>query len=123
MRFLARLATGDVALWRTFWLIGVPLALVWDCSGLSMLTGFGVGEPSVAILIGVVFTLASAAIPFVSVAIWRSASRYPRETWWKHAFAWAAKLCAVFSGLTAAISFCTVLYLAFSFVYAGELPF
>ena len=114
---------GDIALWRAFWLIGVPLALVWDLTGLSMLTGYGVGEPSVAIAIGVVFTLSSAVLPLVAVAIWRSASRYPREAWWKHGLAWGAKLCAVFSGLTAAVSFCTVLYLAFSFVYAGELPF
>ncbi len=123
MKILARLATGNVALWRTFWLIGVPLALVWDLTGLSMLTGFGVGEPLVATLIVVVFTLSSAAIPFVAVAIWRSASQYPREAWWKHALAWSAKLSATVSGLAAAISFCVVLYLAFSFIYAGELPF
>jgi len=123
MKFLARLATGDVALRRAFWLIDVPFALVWDITGLSMLTGYGVGEPLVAILIGLVFTLSSAAIPFVSVAVWRSASRYPREAWWKHALAWSAKLCAVFSGLTAAISFFVVLYLVFSFIYAGEIPF
>ncbi len=123
MKFLARLAAGDIALWRAFWLIGVPLALLWDISGLSMLTGFGVGEPLVATFIILVFTLLSAAMPFVAVAIWRSASRYPRQAWWKHGLAWSAKLCAVFSGLTAAISFCVVLYLAFSFIYAGEVPF
>lgn len=122
MKSLKRLALGDVALWRVFWLIGVPLALVWDMSGLSMLTGYGVGEPLVAIAIGVVFTLASAILPMVAVAIWRSASRYPREAWWKHGLAWSAKLCAVVSGLTAGISFCVVLYLAVSFVYAGEIP-
>jgi hypothetical protein len=123
MKFLVRLATGDVALWRTFWLIGTPLAVVWDITGLSMLTGFGVGEPLVATLIIAVFTLSSAAIPFVGVGIWRSASRYPREAWWKHLLAWSAKLSAVVSGLAAAVSFCVVLYLAFSFVYAGEVPF
>ena len=123
MKLLQRMIAGDIALWRAFWLIGAPLALVWDLTGLSMLTGYGVGEPSVAIAIGVVFTLSSAVLPLVAVAIWRSASRYPREVWWKHGFAWGAKLCAVFCGLTAVVSFCTVLYLAFSFVYAGELPF
>lgn len=122
MKSLKRLALGDVALWRVFWLIGVPLALVWDMSGLSMLTGYGVGEPLVAIAIGAIFTLASAIIPVIAVAIWRSASRYPREAWWKHGLAWSAKLCAVVSGLTAGISFCVVLYLAVSFVYAGEIP-
>lgn len=123
MKFLTRLAAGDIALWRTFWLIGIPLALLWDISGLSMLTGFGVDAPLVATLIIVVFTSSSAAIPFVAVAIWRSASRYPRRAWWNHVFAWSAKLCAALSGLAAAISFCTVLYLAFSFIYAGEAPF
>jgi hypothetical protein len=122
MKFLTRLATGTIALWRTFWLIGIPLAVVWDITGLCMLTGFGVGEPFVAASIIAVFTLASAAIPFVSVAIWRSASRYPREAWWKHGLAWSAKLCAALSGLAAAISFCVVLYLAFSYIYAGEAP-
>ena len=61
MRLLQRMVAGDVALWRAFWLIGVPLALVWDLTGLSMLTGYGVGEPPVAIAIGGVFTLSSAA--------------------------------------------------------------
>ncbi len=78
MKFLTRLATGDIALWRTFWLIGTPLAVVWDVTGLSMLTGFGVGEPLVATLIVAVFTLSSMALMFVALAIWRSASRYPR---------------------------------------------
>jgi hypothetical protein len=122
MKSLKRLAAGDIALWRVFWLIDVPLALIWDLSGLSMLTGFGVGEPLVAIAIIVVFTLASASLPFLSVAIWRTASRYPRQAWWTHGLAWGAKLCAVMSGLTAGVSFCVVLYLAFSFVFAGEIP-
>ncbi len=123
MKVLTRLAAGDIVLWRTFWLIGIPLALVWDITGLSMLTGFGVGEPFVATLIIAVFTLSSTAIPFVSVAIWRSASRYPREAWWQHLLAWSAKLSAAVSALAAAVSFCVVLYLAFSFIYAGEAPF
>jgi hypothetical protein len=122
IKFLTRLATGDIALWRTFWLIGTPLAVVWDVTGLSMLTGFGVGEPLVATLIIAVFTLSSLALVFVAVGIWRSASRYPRGAWWKHLLAWSAKLCAVFSGLAAAVSFCVVLYLAFSYFYAGVAP-
>lgn len=122
MKFLARLAAGDIVLWRTFWLIGIPLALVWDITGLCMLTGFGVGEPFVATLIIVTFTLSSVAIVFVAVAVWRSASRYPRQAWWKHLLAWSAKLCAAVSALTAGVSFCVVLYLAFSFIYASEAP-
>ena len=122
MKLLMRLATGEIALWRTFWLIGTPLAVVWDVTGLSMLTGFGVGEPLVATLIVALFTLSSMAIVFVALAIWRSASRYPRRAWWNHLLAWSAKLSAAVSGLAAAVSFCLVLYLAFSYLYAGVAP-
>ncbi len=119
MKFVARLVRGDIALWRTFWLIGTPLALVWDLSGLSMLAGYGVGEPAIAGFIVAVFTLSSAALPSVAVAIWRSASQYPREAWWQSPLAIGAKLCAAISGLVAGLSFLTVLYLAFSFIYAA----
>lgn len=123
MRFLARLATGDIALWCAFWLIGTPLAILWDLSGGCMLLGCGVGEPYVAILLIVLFTLSSVALVFAAVAIWRSSSKYPREAWWQSVAAVGAKICAVLSGLAAAISFLAVLYLAITFVYAGALPF
>jgi len=119
MKFLARVIGSDIALWRVFWLIGIPLALVWDITGLSMLTGYGVEQPLVAGLIIALFTLSSAAIPFVSVAIWRSASRYPRQAWWRHLLAWSAKSCAVISGLAAALSLVAVLYLAYEFIDAA----
>ncbi len=119
MKFVARLATGDIALWRTFWLIGTPLALVWDLSGLGMLAGYGVEQPFIAGFIVALFTLSSAALPFVAVAVWRSASQYPREVWWQWPLAIGAKLCAALSGLAAGLSFLTVLYLAFSFIYAA----
>ncbi|HEX4043453.1 MAG TPA: hypothetical protein VHY10_17275, partial [Xanthobacteraceae bacterium] len=118
MKFLARLAAGDVALWRVFWLIGIPLALVWDISGLSMITGYGVGEPAVAVAIIALFTASCLALPFLAWAIWRSASRYPRQAWWHHALAWAATLSAVVSGLAAGLSLVAVLYLAYGFIYA-----
>ena len=69
MKFLARLATGDVALWCVFWLIGTPLALVWDFSGGCMLAECGVGQPLIAGSLIVLFLLSSLAIVFVSVAI------------------------------------------------------
>jgi len=120
MKFLARLATGDVALWRTFWLIGIPLALLWDVTGGCMvLGGFGFQEPFIAGFIIALFTLSSAAIPFVSVAIWRSASRYPRELWWQMPLALSAKLCAAISGLAAALSLVGILYLAVMYIYAA----
>lgn len=84
-----------------------------------MLAGCGVGEPFIAGFLIVLFALSSMAIVFVSVAIWRSSSKYPQEAWWQWLLAIGAKLCAVFSGLAAAISFLIVLYLAFTFIYAG----
>jgi hypothetical protein len=119
MKFLARLATGQIALWCAFWLIGVPLALVWDASGGCMVTGCGVQDPSIATVIIVLFALSSAAIPFVSVAIWRSASGYPRKVWWQTPLAIAAKLSAVFSGLAAGLSLLAGLYLIFIYAYAA----
>jgi hypothetical protein len=120
MKFLARLAAGNIALWCTFWLIGVPLSLVWDASGGCMVVGCGIGEPLIAGFFIVLFTLSSLAIVFVSVAIWRSSSQYPRESWWQTPLAIAAKLCAVFMGLSATLSFLAVLYFVASFIYAAR---
>ncbi|HML07536.1 MAG TPA: hypothetical protein VK430_05330 [Xanthobacteraceae bacterium] len=118
MKFLARLASGDIALWCAFWLIGTPLAIVWDASGACMVAGCGVQEPFMAGFIIVLFALSSIAVTFVSVAIWRSASNYKREAWWQWPLAIGAKLCATFSGLAAAASFLAVLYFGFLFIYA-----
>lgn len=118
MKSLARLASGDIALWRVFWLIGIPLALLWDVTGLSMLTGYGVEQPAVAGLIIVLFTGTCVALPFLAWCIWKSASRYPRGAWWRHGVAWAAKLSAVISGLAAGLSLLAVLWLAYEFIYA-----
>jgi hypothetical protein len=119
MKFLGRLMTGNIALWRTFWLAGTPLALVWDVTGACMVFGFGVGEPLLAGIIIALFALSSVTIPVVSVAIWRSASNTPREIWWHSLLAIGAKLCAAFSGLVAALSVVGLLYLAYDYVYAA----
>jgi hypothetical protein len=119
MKFLARLATGQIALWCAFWLIGAPLALLWDVSGVCTVVGCGIQEPIIDGLLLVLFTLASMAIPFVSVAIWRSASKYPREVRWKTLLAIGAKLCAVFSALLATTGLLVVLYIVFIFIYAA----
>ena len=119
MKFLARLVAGDIALWRTFWLIGTPLAAVWHFSGGCMIAGCGIGEPFIAVFLIALFTLSSMAIAFVSVAIWRSSSRYPREARWQDILAISAKLYAALLGFVAATSFLAVLYLVFTFVYAG----
>jgi hypothetical protein len=118
MKFLARLVAGDVALWRTFWLMGTPLALVWDVSGACMVFGFGIEDPFLTGFIIALFTLSSVAIPFVAVTIWRSASNYPRKVWWQGPVAIGDKLCAVFSGLTAGLSLVGLLYLASDFIRA-----
>jgi hypothetical protein len=119
MKFLARLATGQIALWCTFWLIGIPLAILWDASGACMVTGCGIGEPLVAGSVIVLFALASVVIPFMSVAIWRSASNYSRALWWHTLIAWSAKLCAALSGLAAALSVLAILYFIVSYIYAA----
>ncbi len=119
MKFLARLAAGDIALWCAFWLVGIPLALVWDLSGVCTAVGCGIEEPLIGGLLLVLFTLSSVVIPLVSVAIWRSASKYPRKNGWQTAFAIGAKLSAVVSGLLAAIGLLVVLYIAFIFIYAA----
>jgi len=119
MKFLGRLATGQIALWCAFWLIGTPLVLLWDVSGVCTVVGCGIQEPIIEVFLLVLFTLASMAIPFVSVAIWRSASKYPRELPWQTLLAIVAKLCAVLSALLATISLLVVLYMVFVFVYAA----
>ena len=123
MRFLARLATGNVALWFTFWLVGTPLALVWDASGGCMVAGCGIGQPAIAGFFIALFTLSSVGVVFAAVAIWRSSSNYPRQVWWHTPLAILAKLCAVFSGLAATLSFLAVLYFAYTFIEAGAAPF
>ena len=119
MKFLARLATGQIALWCTFWLIGTPLALLWDVSGACTAVGCGIQQPIIAGFLLVLFTLTSVAIPFVSVATWRSASKYPRKVWWQTLLAIGAKLCAALSALLATIGLLVVLYIAVIFIYAA----
>jgi hypothetical protein len=94
------LATGQIALWCVFWLIGTPLSLVWDVSGGCMVVGCGVQEPLIVGFLIVLFTLSSIALVFVSLAI-------------------AAKLCAAFSALVTTLSFLAVLYFSFDFIYAA----
>jgi hypothetical protein len=122
MKFLARLVTGKIALWVTFWLIATPISIVWDLTGLAMLTGYGVGEPATAVALLVVFVLACIAAVFCAVAVWRSSSNYPRQVWRQWVIVIAAKLCAVICGLSATVSFVTVAYLAADFIQAIFLP-
>jgi hypothetical protein len=118
MKLLAKLMRGDVALWCTFWLIGTPLALLWDLSGTCTAVGCGIQDPLFSIVLLLLFTLSSMAIPVVSFAIWRSASKYPRKLWWHSVLAIGAKVCAVLSAILAAIGFLVVLYMGSIFAYA-----
>ena len=118
MTFLKKLMTGQVALWCTFWLIGIPLALIWDVSGVCTVVGCGIEEPTAGAILLALFALSSIAIPFVSVGLWRSASKYPRQTWSQTLLAIGAKLCAVVSGLLALTGLAVLLYIGFYiFVY------
>jgi multisubunit Na+/H+ antiporter MnhG subunit len=101
MKFLAKLATGQIALWRVYWFIGTPLTLIWLLTGAAIV--FLAGIPSLLVvgsIIGV-FALATLTIPFAAWAIWRSASNYSRKTWRQTALAWGAKASAVFWTLVA----------------------
>lgn len=84
-----------------------------------MVVGCGIGEPFLAGFIIVLFTLASVAVPFVSVAVWRSSSNYPRKLWWQTPLAWSAKLCAALTGLAAVLSLLAVFYFLYSFIDAA----
>jgi|SRR4029077_672652 hypothetical protein len=119
MTFLKKLMTGQVALWCTFWLIGIPLALLWDVSGACTVVGCGISDPTAGTLLLALFALSSIAIPFVSFAIWRSSSKYPQKTWWRTGLALAAKLCAVFSSLLALTGLAVLGYIAFVMIYAS----
>ena len=100
MKILAKLATGQIALWRVYWLIGTPLTLIWLATGAAIVFLPGLPGLLVVGIIGV-FALATFAIPFVAWAIWRSASNYPRKIWRDTALAWGAKASAVFWTLVA----------------------
>src|SRR6266849_1720954 len=108
MRFLAKLVAGDIALWCTFWLVGTPLSLVWDVSCGCLVIGCGAEQRWISAAFIVLFTLSSLAVLLVSVAIWRSSSKYPREVWWQGFLAILAKLSAAISGLIATLSFLAV---------------
>lgn len=119
MKLLKRLAAGNVALWGAFWLMGVPLTIIWDASGTCTVVGCGIQEAWMEAVLLALFTLSTLVIPFASVAIWRCASKYPRKMWRHTLFAIGAKLCAVMSGALAIVGLLVLLYIAFIFAYAA----
>jgi len=113
MTFLKKLMTGQIALWCIFWLIGTPLTLVWYLGGACTVVGCGIQDTTVAAILLALFALSTIAIPFVSIGLWRSASKYPRQTWSQTSLAIGAKLCAVVSGLLAVTGLTVLLYIGF----------
>ena len=113
MTFLKKLMTGQIALWCIFWLIGTPLTLVWYLGGVCTVVGCGIQDTTVAAILLALFALSTIAIPFVSIGLWRSASKYPRQTWSQTSLAIGAKLCAVVSGLLAVTGLMVLLYIGF----------
>ena len=83
MTLLKKFMSGQIALWCAFWLIGVPLAFLWDVSGACTIVGCGIQDPAIGGLLLALFAVLSIAIPFVSFAIWRSSSNYPQKTPWR----------------------------------------
>jgi len=118
MTSLKKLMTGQIALGCAFWLIGTPLTLLWDVSGVCTVVGCGIQDSTAGALLLALFALSSLAIPLISIAIWRSASKYPRQTWWQTLLEIGAKLCAVASGLLAVTGLAVLLYIGFYiFIY------
>lgn len=122
MKSIARLFAGQIALWCTFWLIGTPLALIWDGTGACMVTGCGIEQSALANLVIAVFALTTIVLPFVCIAIWRSASNYRRTAFWHTPVAIAAKCWAVFVGAVAVLSVLGLLYLGYDFIEALLAP-
>ncbi len=126
MTFIINLFAGRVALWITFWLIGIPLAAVWDVSGGCILAGCGMQSlgPRVDLLIAglliVLFTLSSVGVAFVSVAIWRSASKPRRAVWWERLLALSTKVYAVLTGATAFVVLLAILYGLLHYAVTGH---
>lgn len=116
MTFLTKLLAGHVPLRITFWLIGIPLAAVWDVSGGCILAGCGVRpigpqvDQFIAGFLILLFTLSSMGVAFVSVAIWRSASTGRRAVWWERLLAFSAKTYAALSAATAFVVLLAILY-------------
>jgi hypothetical protein len=113
MAFLKKLMTGQVALWHVFWLIGAPLTFLWCVSGTCTVVGCGIQESAIEGVLLALFALLSVVIPFLSISIWRSASKYPRQTWPQTLFATGAKVCVTVFGILALIGLGVLLYIAF----------
>lgn len=75
--------------------------------------GCGIQESAIEGVQLALFALLSVVIPFLSISIWRSASKYPRQTWPQTLLAIGAKVCATVFGILALIGLGVLLYIAF----------
>jgi hypothetical protein len=119
MNILARLTAGEIALCSAFWLIALPLVIVWHLTGTCTLVGCGFEDPAAGAVLLAAFALSSVAIPLASLAVWRSAARYPHDARRQKLVVLGAR---IFAGLTAAmaiIAVLTILYMVFVFIYAA----
>ena len=80
--------------------------------------GCGIRESEIEGFLLALFALLSVILPFLSIAIWRSASKYPQQTWPQTLLAAGAKLCVTVFGLFALVGLALLLYIAYYiFVY------
>jgi len=118
MTFLKKLMTGQIALWCAFWLIGAPLTFLWLVSGTCTVVGCGIADPAIEGFLLALFALLSVILPFLSIAIWRSASKYPRQKWLQTLLVIGAKLCVTLFGIFALVGLAVLLYIAYYiFIY------
>jgi hypothetical protein len=118
MIFLKKLMRGQIALWCAFWLIGAPLTFLWCVSGTCTMMGCGIRESEIEGFLLALFALLSVILPFLSIAIWRSASKYPQQTWPQTLLSVGAKLCVTVFGLFALVGLGLLFYIAYYiFIY------
>ncbi len=127
MSFLAKLFSGDVPLWRIFWLIGLPIFLVWDVSVGCILAGCGLPPlvpPADLFIAGFLLALsilATAGVAFISIAIWRSAMKFRRHAWWEGLLVFGTKVYAALTGLSAFAVLFAILYGLLHYAATGHL--
>ena len=126
MTFLRKLFAGRVSLWITFWLVGIPVAAVWDVSGGCIFAECGISSLGPLLNLFIVrflmalFALSNVGVAFVSVAIWRSASRHRRAVWLETLLALSAKVYAVLTGVTAFAVLIAIVYSILHYTVTGH---
>lgn len=116
MKFLGKLFTGDITLWCTLWLVTTPLVIIWDVSGICILTRCRTqshGSRADLFITGfliALFALSNVGVAVVSGAIWRNSSKLRRDVWRGRLLAFSAKLYAALTGSGAIVILLFILY-------------